>query len=217
MPQSRSNGYRVLISAGPTHEPIDAVRYIANRSSGRTGLAFAAAAIRRRLPTTLLLGPTHLHPPQGSHLRTIRFQTTADLQDLLTARWPEHDLLIMAAAVADYRPAGPAETGKLHRGAGPLSLALEPTPDLLAGLSAITRPGQTRIGFALGPADGLLEGARKKLADKDLDAIIANPLETIGAEQITATLVLRDGKVLTPPAAITKDDFADWVFDRFLS
>ncbi len=216
MAQSRSNGYRVLVSAGPTHEPIDAVRYIANRSSGRTGLAFAAAAVRRRLPTTLLLGPTHLHPPQGSHLRTIRFQTTADLQAELTARWPEHDLLIMAAAVADYRPAGPAEAGKLSREAGPLSLALEATPDLLAGLSAITRPGQTRIGFALGPADGLLEGARKKLAHKDLDAIIANPLETIGAEQITATLVLRDGKVLTPPAAITKDDFADWVFDRFL-
>src|SRR5688500_9859369 len=93
----------VLITAGPTHEPIDSVRYIANRSSGRMGLALAEAAMERGWATTLVLGPTPLTPTENSHLRIVRFQSTDDLQSLLGKLWPSHDVLFMAAAVADYR------------------------------------------------------------------------------------------------------------------
>src|SRR5688500_7711901 len=93
---------RCLITAGPTHEPIDEVRYLGNRSSGRMGIALAAASTRRGWQTTLLLGPTHLEPPQHSCLKVLRFQTAAELQALLHSQWPLHDVLLMAAAVADY-------------------------------------------------------------------------------------------------------------------
>src|SRR5262245_9381568 len=106
---------RILITAGPTHEPIDRVRYIANRSSGRMGLALAQAAIARGLRTTLLLGPTHLEPPNHSLLKTLRFRTTAELQNLLARYWPKHDVLFMAAAVADYRPIIKTKVEKLKR------------------------------------------------------------------------------------------------------
>ena len=92
--------FRVLITAGPTHEPIDAVRYIGNRSSGKMGLALANATLRRGWPTTLLLGPTAINPPDHSQLTTIRFQSAADLRQLLAEYWPKHDVLFMAAAVA---------------------------------------------------------------------------------------------------------------------
>jgi len=204
----------MLITAGPTHEPVDAVRYIANRSSGRLGIALAEAAAARRDHVTLLLGPTLSSPPQHSHVTTRRFQTTAELQDLLRDLWPDHSVLIMAAAVADYRPAhSPGRTEKRPRGDGPWTLELEPTPDLLAEAAANARPEQLTVGFALGPADGLLESARSKLAAKDVDAIVANPLETMGAERIQATLLLRDGRELSLPEC-SKARFAEWLLDR---
>src|SRR5688572_11381267 len=172
---------KVLITAGPTHEPIDQVRYVGNRSSGRMGIALAQAAIARGWPTTLALGPTELQPPNGSHLRTIRFQTAAQLEALLREQWPTHDVLLMAAAVADYRPAIPAGSLKIKRGERPLTIELEPTPDLLLGLAEINRPGQLIIGFALEPQERLLESARRKLQSKRLHAIVANPLETMGS------------------------------------
>ena len=119
----------VLITAGPTHEPIDAVRYIANRSSGRMGIALAEAATSRGIRTTLLLGPTALAPPVHSQLTTRRFRTAEELQTLLADAWPDHDILFMAAAVADFRPADPvAPDTKLVRRGGDLTLRLEPTP-----------------------------------------------------------------------------------------
>ncbi len=208
---------RLLITAGPTHEPIDAVRHLANRSSGRLGLALAGAAAERGLVATLLLGPTPLEPPPASQVTTLRFRTTADLQELLRAQWPHHDVLFMAAAVADYRPAEPPEAGKLPRAtdSGRLTLRLEPTPDLLAELAAITRPDQTAIGFALGPAGHLLAEARRKLAAKNLAAIVANPLETMDSDRISGTLLLGDGRRLVPPRpACSKRDFAEWLLDQ---
>ncbi len=214
MQASPANRPRVLITAGPTWEPIDAVRYLANRSSGRMGLALAESATRRSWPTTLLLGPTSLPPPHTSQLSICRFQTTTQLQTLLGEHWPNHDVLIMAAAVADYRPVQHQPAQKHPRRDQSWQLALEPTPDLLAQLAGSSRPDQTLIGFALETADRLEESARCKLAEKHLDAIVANDLETMDSETINATLLLRDGRTLTPGKALPKIEFADWLLDQ---
>jgi len=216
---------RVLITAGPTHEPIDQVRFIGNRSSGRLGIALATASAKRGWPTTLLLGPVSLPPPDHSSLRVLRFQTTDDLQRLLAAEWPGHDLLFMAAAVADYRvgrvhqstsPQVKGDRGdqKLRRDPAGLTLELVPTPDLLAGLATTTRLDQAVVGWALEPADRLKESARDKLARKHLHAIVANPLETMDAPTISAAVLLRDGSVLTPPNDLPKATFAEWLLDQ---
>lgn len=177
------------------------------------GLALAQAAVERGWPTTLLLGPTNLQPTHDSHLTVQRFQTTAELERLLHEKWPEHDVLIMAAAVADYRPSKPL-TDKLSRGRKNLTLTLEPTPDLLAGLAGHTRPDQLVIGFALEPADRLSEAARAKLKRKHLDAIIANPLDTMDSEEIDATLFLADGTHERVESIMRKSAFASWLLDR---
>lgn len=205
----------MLVTAGPTHEPIDSVRYIANRSSGRMGIAIAEAAAAKGWPTTLLLGPTALQPPEHSPVRTLRFQSTADLERLLQEAWPRHDLLFMAAAVADYTPAAdPAQPkDKIRREKRDLTLTLRPTPDLLAGLAARTRPDQTAIGFALEPADRLLDSAREKLARKRLYAIVANPLETMDSPAVTAQVLFADGRIVPAPPKLPKADFAAWLID----
>jgi phosphopantothenoylcysteine decarboxylase/phosphopantothenate--cysteine ligase len=208
---------RILITAGPTHEPIDRVRYIANRSSGRMGIALADAAAGRNWPTTLLLGPTALLPGENSHLQTDRFQTTAELQALLTRYWPLNDILIMAAAVADYRPLAADQTDKLKRSQENLTLELEPTPDLLAGLAPVTRPDQRVIGFALEPQSRLEQSAIDKLQRKRVDAIIANPLETMNSATVNATVYLRDGSTLSPRSELPKDHFAEWVLDEVVT
>ena len=151
---SHSNSRRdplrhLLITAGPTHEPIDAVRFIGNRSSGRLGVALADKAAARDWRVTLLLGPTSL-TPSDSRVQVLRFRTTADLEALLRQHFPAADTLIMAAAVADYRPKPllnrpDAAEGKLKRSHGPLTLELEPTPDLLAACSSLRVPGQTLV------------------------------------------------------------------------
>ena len=214
---------RVLITSGPTHEAIDAVRYLANRSSGRMGIALAEAAANRGMPTTLLLGPTHLQWPQSagslpnsSQTRLVRFQSTADLQRLIEEHWPNPEVLIMAAAVADSRPATDSErpAGKLRRTGEKLTLTLEPTPDLLAALARHTRPDQTVIGFALEPDEQLIESAIEKLSRKQLDAIVANSLETMDAQDVTATVLLRDGSILEAPRSIPKVAFATWLLDH---
>lgn len=213
---------RILITAGPTHEPIDGVRYLANRSSGRLGIAIANASAERGHPTTLLLGPTHLEP---SHTRVIthRFRTAADLRALLAEHFPACDVLIMAAAVADYRPApNPADSGgimasKLKRGSGPITLTLEPTPDLLGELADRKRPDQITIGFALEPADRLEASAREKLARKRLDAIVANPLETMDAEDIEATIIAASGEAMSTPGVMPKRAFGVWLLERVLA
>ena len=211
---SETTPSRILVTAGPTHEPIDAVRFIGNRSSGRMGIALAEEAARRGHPTTLLLGPQTFEPPVDSHLRCVRFRTTEDLEHALTAHWSEHDVLIMAAAVADFRPTRPPGKAKLPRDAGRLVLELEATPDLVARMAASRRSDQRIIGFALEPEVGLLEAAAAKLRRKGLDAVVANPLATMDAPTVTATLVLADGRTLTPPPDISKTEFAAWLLDR---
>jgi phosphopantothenoylcysteine decarboxylase/phosphopantothenate--cysteine ligase len=201
---------RILITAGPTHEPIDAVRYLANRSSGRLGVCLAAAARDSGWDVALLLGPTPLPSPAG--VLTERFETTADLAALLDRYAPDCDVLVMAAAVADYRPRATA-AHKLPRTGEKLVLELEPTPDLVAACAARKRPGQRLIGFALEEPAVLAVRAREKLAQKGLDAMVANPLETMNAEQIRATVYTAGGQVVAPAQgrAMPKDEFAQWL------
>lgn len=207
---------RFLVTAGPTWEAIDEVRYLGNRSSGRMGREIAAAAIDHGHPVTLLLGPGG-HPTSdldSSGVRVERFQSAADLDGLLRHHWPEHDILVMAAAVADHRPVPTADAPrKRRRGDGPISLDLEPVPDLLAALADIPHPG-TRIGFALEPADELEASARRKLASKRLHGIVANPLETMESDRIDGRLVLPDDRERRPPASpCSKAAFAAWLVE----
>ena len=187
---------RVLITAGPTHEPLDAVRFLGNRSSGRLGIALAEASVQRGWHTTLLLGPTARTPADHPLLATLRFQSTSELESLLGRSWPEHDLLLMAAAVADFRPRHPLAGEKITRSPNGLSLELEPTPDLLEQLSRANPEHGIRVGWALEPRNRLRESGRRKLEAKKVHAIVANPLETISDETITPLLLHDDGSEL---------------------
>ena len=209
---------RLLITAGPTHEPIDAVRYIGNRSSGRLGIAIADRAAAMGWTVTLLLGPTNLTPAH-SHVEVRRFRTTAELDTLLRSAFGSCDVLIMAAAVADFRPRTTpvGSDGKLNRSQGTLTLDLDPTPDLLAGVAAGKRADQTVIGFALEPAERLLESAQAKLNRKGLDMIVANPLATMEADTIEATILWADGSQAMTPGSLTKAAFAAVLLDAIAS
>src|ERR1051325_984020 len=202
-----SSSRKLLITAGPTHEPIDAVRYIANRSSGKLGVALAAAGVEAAGDVTLLLGPVELQPPKN--VATHRFTTASDLEGLLGEHFPPCDVLIMAAAVADYR-ARPAGVPKLPRTNSPLVLELEATPDLLASCAKRKGHGQVLIGFALEPSDGLVGRAMDKLRRKGVDAIVANPLETMGADRIDARMIFADGRT-AHAGVMGKGDFARWL------
>lgn len=120
----------------------------------------------------------------------------------------------MAAAVADFRPPRKSEAGKIRRSDQTLTLDLEPTPDLLASLGELARPDQMVIGFALEARESLIESARKKLKSKHMDAIVANPLETMDSDSVQATLLLRDGTSRSPEGEISKQQFAGWLFDQ---
>lgn len=217
---------RLLITAGPTHEPIDDVRYLANRSSGRLGIALAHTAADMGWCVTLLLGPVGNAPGRtDTHLRTIGFRSTADLERLLYEHFTNNNVLIMAAAVADYRPVpGAMGGGKLRRDKKNIMLELEPTPDLLAGCARSRRADQVLVGFALEPRERLMSSAREKIARKGIDLIVANPLETMDADTIEATLIaaqarrLDDGTtsdiVAQTDGAISKTDFAPWLLAR---
>lgn len=218
-PMPTRSAIRLLITAGPTHEPIDAVRFIGNRSSGKLGIALAEHAAATGWDVRLLLGPTGL-APSDSALCVERFRTCADLQDLLRAHAPWADVLVMAAAVADYRPRVSPEdlTGKRRRVAGGMTIELESTPDLLAGVASSRRPGQLLVGFALEPRAEMLASARAKLVRKNVDLVVANPLETMDAPSIEATLVAREGSPLSPdratPGPIPKSQFAPWLLEN---
>ncbi len=228
-PGSQGGPRRLLITAGPTQEPIDAVRFLGNRSSGRLGIALAEAAAGRarsahtaRWRVTLLLGPTALSPTDP-RVCVHRFRTTAELQRLLAEHVSACDVLVMAAAVADYTVQLPPRTGllppagatKIRRGKEPITLTLVPTPDLLAGVAAAKRPDQLFVGFALEPEDRLLDSAREKRRRKGVDLIVANPLETMDAPTIRATLVSASAEIPLPPDGrpVPKEVFAELLLD----
>jgi phosphopantothenoylcysteine decarboxylase / phosphopantothenate---cysteine ligase len=198
---------RILITAGPTHEPIDPVRYIANRSSGTMGIEIARAANAADFSVTLLLGPVQHAPPPD--IDVFRFETCDQLRSLLDHHFASCDVLIMAAAVADYQPAATANE-KIPRSEGNLSLNLKPTPDLVAKCATRKRPDQFIVGFALENPLYLEARAREKLSRKGLDAIVANPLETMGSQRISATIITPSGETIRPELddAIDKARFA---------
>jgi phosphopantothenoylcysteine decarboxylase/phosphopantothenate--cysteine ligase len=206
---------KLLLTAGPTHEPIDAVRFLGNRSSGRLGIAIADEAAARGWDVTLLLGPTPLRP-RNAGVRVCSYRSCADLEALLDQHFQACGLLIMAAAVSDYRPdpAGVNEAEKRRRTADDLVLRLVPTPDLLAGCASRRRSGQLLVGFALEPADMMIEKASAKRVKKGIDFIVANPLETMESATIDATLIGDDGVVARTDAHLNKTAFGGWLLDR---
>ncbi len=204
------DGLRVLITAGGTREPIDPVRFIGNRSSGRMGIALAAAATRRGAEVTLIAANVALPEPAG--VRRIDVETAAELAAAATAEFGSTHVLLMAAAPADFRPQ--AAPGKLRR-EGALDLHLEPTEDILAGLAADRKPGQTIVGFAAEHGNDLFR-AREKLIRKGADLIVLNDVSdpAIGFESLenAATLISSDDEIALPQAS--KDEIAEQILDR---
>jgi phosphopantothenoylcysteine decarboxylase / phosphopantothenate---cysteine ligase len=186
-------GVKVLVSLGGTREPLDPVRYLGNRSSGRMGAAIAAEALRRGAEVTAVTAATVVDPPAAA--RRLRVETAQELYDAVLAEAPAHDVLVMAAAVADFRPKR-ASAGKLKKEQGVPEVVLEPTPDTLAELGRRRRPGQVLVGFAA-ETDDHLAGARRKLERKRLDLVVLNhvegPRSAFGADDADASLVDADG------------------------
>jgi phosphopantothenoylcysteine decarboxylase/phosphopantothenate--cysteine ligase len=168
------DGLRVLVTAGGTREPIDSVRYVGNRSSGRMGLALAEEAARRGAEVTLVAANVGLPAPAGVHV--VGVETASELLDAVSAHFAEADVLVMAAAVADFRPAETLEDKIVKTGRDGLALELEPTADVLATMAARRRPGQTLIGFAAEHGEGAVERGRAKLEHKGLDAVVVNDI-----------------------------------------
>ena len=182
---------KLLLTAGGTREAIDAVRYIGNRSSGRMGVAVAVAAVAAVHETTLIFGAASVEPPVG--VRVVRVETTAQMAAALEAEWPGHDALVMAAAVADYRPKVVA-AHKLRREGGPVTLELEPTPDLLAAAAA-AKGDRVVVGFSLDDDTAAArERAAAKLVRKKLDLLVYNPVRTMEADDVAAELFHPDGR-----------------------
>ena len=215
---------RILITAGPTREPIDAVRYISNRSSGKVGLALAMAAHQVDHQVTLLLGPItspFTDQPKKSGIEVYQFETSNDLKSLLDAQWPKHDILIMAAAVTDYRPTTPVENAKIPRTDQSISIKFQPTEDLVTRIASNKRADQRVIAFALEELSTMQQRAQEKMHSKGVDAIIANPLETMDSQTISPVLFTSNGQRLTPHSEsttesgpITKDQFATWLIQQ---
>ena len=182
-------GTRLLVSLGGTREPLDPVRYLGNRSSGRMGAAIVAEALRRGAEVTAVAAATTVDPPAGA--RVIRVETAQQLYDAVLAEAAAQDVLVMAAAVADFRPKRVAE-GKLKKDQGVPEVVLEPTPDTLAELGRRRRPDQVLVGFAAETGDHLA-GARRKLEAKHLDLVVLNHVEgahsAFGADDADAYLV----------------------------
>lgn len=209
-------GLRVMVTAGPSREALDPVRYISNRSSGKMGYAIARAAQRRGAQVTLLSGPVALSCPQGVEL--VPFTTTGELLERASALAAQQDVLIQAAAPADYRAREIAPQKIKKQSGAPLTLELEENPDVAAALGAAKRPGQVFVGFAAETND-VLSHARGKLERKRLDMIVANDVTRPGAgfdvDTNIVTLLTQDGCQELP--VMSKDAVADRILDRVLA
>ena len=201
---------RILITAGPTREYIDPVRYLSNDSSGRMGWALAEAATARGHDVTLIAGPVELPPPTVA--RFVKVVSAAEMLTAAQAEWPHQDALIMAAAVADYRVAAPL-TVKHKKQDEAFTLKLTPTVDILATLAAAKRPNQLVIGFALEDVDGRTRAA-EKLRRKQLDGIVLNSPAAIGAAASTVEVFDRRNAWQSLPHAdkrATAAALLDWI------
>ena len=206
------SGETILITAGPTREKIDPVRYLTNRSSGRMGYAIAEAAIRRGARVLLVTGPTSITPP--GQAETAHVETAEQMREAVLRLLPESTIVIKAAAVADYKPKSQADQ-KIKR-KGPLTLELEPTADILAELSR-KRTSQLIIGFAA-ETENVLENARRKLATKALDAIVVNDVSREGvgfdSDRNAVTIITHDEVIEVPETS--KLEVAQRVLDQIV-
>ena len=213
-------GQTILVTAGPTCEDVDPVRFLTNRSSGKMGYALAEATVRRGARVVLVSGPTNLAAPQGADWVPVR--TTEEMRNAVREHSAEANVVIMAAAVSDYRPAA-AKARKIKRAGVRIELELEPTPDILAELGRERREGnagsrQIIVGFAA-ETDRVAENAREKLARKGADMIAANDVTQKGAgfdgDTNIVTLFLRDGREIPLPK-LTKFEVANRILDQVL-
>jgi phosphopantothenoylcysteine decarboxylase / phosphopantothenate---cysteine ligase len=204
------DGLRVLVTAGGTREPIDSVRYVGNRSSGRMGLALAAEAARRGAEVTLVAANVALPAPEG--VTAIAVETAVELERAARAAFAETDVLLMAAAVADFRPAAAVDDKIVKAGRDGLALELEPTIDVLAALGQERRDGQTLVGFAAEHGAGAVGRGREKLARKRLDAVVVNDISSaetgFDAVDNEVVIVTTDGErpvARAPKAAVAAE------------
>jgi phosphopantothenoylcysteine decarboxylase/phosphopantothenate--cysteine ligase len=208
-------GRRLLVTAGPTHEAIDPVRFISNRSSGKMGYAIAEAACKRGASVILVSGPTALRPPDG--VECLSITSAEEMKKAVLGRFPWCDTVIMAAAVADFRPKRPASQKIKKRGGPVRELALEPTDDILLELSS-RRTDQLIVGFAAETQD-LLAHAREKLHAKRVDMIVANDVSApgcgFGSESNRVVLLDRTGGIFELPL-LPKREVADRILTRIL-
>lgn len=204
-------GKKVVVTAGPTREPIDPVRFVSNRSSGKMGYALASALARRGAAVTLVSGPVDLSLPYG--VERVSVETSEEMHRAVLAATGDAHAVFMVAAVSDFVPRESA--GKIKKGGGPLTLTLDEGPDILAELGS-RKDGKLLVGFAA-ETDDLLEGARRKLVSKNLDYIVANDVSLpglgIGADRNQVVILDRAGSRLDVPAA-SKAEVAEAIIDR---
>lgn len=206
---------KILINAGPTRESIDPVRFISNHSTGKMGYALADAAIRAGHAVTLVSGPVSLTPPEGL-AELVRVVTAAEMAEAMKSRFPEMELIVLCAAVADYRPRI-AAASKLKKQPGGLTLELERTEDIALSLGRMKQPGQLLAGFAA-ETDDVEQNARKKLAAKNFDWIAANrvgiPGSGFGSDTNILKLYAADGS-MTDLGSALKTRLADQLIRIF--
>jgi phosphopantothenoylcysteine decarboxylase / phosphopantothenate---cysteine ligase len=212
-PPGALRGKRVVVTAGPTREPVDPVRFLSNRSSGKMGVAIAGAAWRRGADVTLIAGPMSVAAPAGANLTMV--ETTEQMRAAVEHAIGNADALIMAAAPADFRPSAPAGQ-KIKKASAPSAIALEPTPDILASTIASRAKRLVTVGFAL-ETTSVLEHGRGKLAAKQLDLIVVNDATEPGAgfsvDTNRVTFIDRSGTIDEQPL-MPKGDVADLILDR---
>ena len=213
-PRRDLEGRRVLVTAGPTREMLDPVRFLSNRSTGKMGFAIAEAAAARGAKVTLVCGPVSLDTPRG--VERVDITSTLTLYDAVTTRAKSADIVIQAAAPADFRPAETADH-KIKKDGSGLTLQLLPNPDIAAQLGRDKREGQVLVAFAA-ETDDLLNNAEKKLARKNADMVVANdvtmPGAGFGVNTNCVTLITRGDTRSLP--LMSKRDVADAILDRVL-
>lgn len=211
-------GKKILITAGPTYEKIDPVRFIGNYSSGKMGFALAEDCAARGAEVTLIAGPVSLKT-HNSAIRRVDVESAEEMYRAASAIFPESNVAILSAAVADYRPAEPSEEKIKRETTGEMTLHLLPNPDIAASLGAVKKPGQLLVGFALETSDGE-EHAAVKLKKKNLDIIVLNSLQDPGAgfgcDTNKITLITADGQIVPRPL-MSKREVAKDIVDLIQS
>ena len=207
-------GKKILVTAGPTQESIDPVRYVTNHSSGKMGYALAKVCMQRGAQVTLVTGPTQI--PEPMFVDVVKITTAREMFEAVTARAADQDIIIKAAAVADYRPKE-VKNEKVKKSSSEISLEMEKTDDILKFLGEHKREGQFLCGFSM-ETENMVENSRKKLEKKNLDLVVANNLKVEGAgflgDTNVVTLISKDKEVSLPK--MSKEETADHILDATL-